>query len=195
MVEAHRKQLATGLTAEQVKFTTSLPVLCDASVKPIVDLFGWSQSLTGKELIKRAWEKCTVGEYNFSAECLMSKKTKAAYREYLRNNPDFRKEIEDKIGNVLELDSSEPGNEDYENDETDDTDVPLHCVIQESLQLDITPSNLPSTNKFCVASDTVAEGEDGFLSGGGDVENIWAYNDNGVPWSEGNLAIETFASR
>jgi hypothetical protein len=30
------------------------------------------------------------------------------------------------------------------------------------------------------------------VPGSGDVENIWAYNDNGRPWSERNLADETF---
>jgi hypothetical protein len=35
---------------------------------------------------------------------------------------------------------------------------------------------------------TVQAGEDGALRRCGDEENIWAYNDNGVLWSEGNLA-------
>ncbi|KAJ6625286.1 hypothetical protein B0H10DRAFT_1942557 [Mycena sp. CBHHK59/15] len=104
MVDAHGKQLAQGLTAQQVKFTTSVPVLRNASVKPIVGLFEWAQGLAGRDLIKRAWEKCTVGEYNLSTECITSKKTKAAYREYLRNHPDFRKEIKNKInGDVFSL--------------------------------------------------------------------------------------------
>jgi hypothetical protein len=54
--------------------------------------------------ILEAWEKSAVGKYNLGSDCLTSKKSKAACREYLRNNPDFRKEIEDKIGDVLELD-------------------------------------------------------------------------------------------
>ncbi|KAJ7882451.1 hypothetical protein B0H13DRAFT_2344658 [Mycena leptocephala] len=65
-----------------------------------------SSKASGGDLIKRAWEKSAVGEYNLGLDCLTSKKSKAACREYLRNNPDsdFRKEIEDKIGDVLELD-------------------------------------------------------------------------------------------
>jgi TRAP-type C4-dicarboxylate transport system substrate-binding protein len=53
MVAAHTEQLKKGLTAEQVKFTTSVPVLRDASVKPIVDLYEWAQTQAGQDLIKR----------------------------------------------------------------------------------------------------------------------------------------------
>ncbi|KAJ6527216.1 hypothetical protein DFH09DRAFT_1094884 [Mycena vulgaris] len=209
MVEAHAKQLAHGLTAQQVKFTTSVPVLRDASVKPIVDLYEWAQSQTDRDLIKRAWEKCTVGEYNLGMECLTSKKNKAAYREYLRKNPDFRKEIEDKIGDVLGLDNEtlaaateiEARNvaamgedDDLFTGETNDTDVPLHRVVQDSLQLDITPANLPRSDLFCVQSDTVVAGDNGLLKGGGDTENIWAYNDNGVKRKAGNLADKMFSA-
>jgi hypothetical protein len=137
-------------------------------------------------------------------ECLTSKKSKAAYREYLRNNPDFRKEIEDKISDVLGLDDealasaaaieaqsvADMGDEDNVlNEEDDDTDVPLQCVVQDALQLNIAPADLPTTTgAFCVPSETVVSGENGGLRGGGDIENIWVYNDNGVPWTEGNLA-------
>jgi hypothetical protein len=156
----------------------------------------------------QAWAKCEVGEYNLGSECLTSKKSKSAYREYLRNNPDFRKEIEDKIGDVLGLDDEalESGatieaqavatmdDDDVFTADADDTDVPLDRVIQESLQLTISQADLPSTNDFCVQSDAVVTGENGTLRGAGDIENIWAYNDNGVPWSEGNLADLNFDS-
>jgi hypothetical protein len=80
------------------------------------------------------------------SDCLTSKKLKAACREYLRNNPDFRKEIEDKIGDVLELDEEAlqsaaaieaqavgmMDDDDVFTGDTDDTDVPLSCVIQET---------------------------------------------------------------
>ncbi|KAJ7868112.1 hypothetical protein B0H13DRAFT_1897267 [Mycena leptocephala] len=69
----------TGLTAEQVKFSTSVPVLRDASVKPIVDLFKWAQTSSGRDLIKWAWEKSAVGKYNLGSDCLTSKKSKATW--------------------------------------------------------------------------------------------------------------------
>ncbi|KAF7372434.1 DDE superfamily protein [Mycena venus] len=208
MVAAHTEQLKNGLTVEQVKFTTSLPVLRDASVKPIVDLYEWGQTQTSQDLIKRAWEKCIVGEFNLGAECLTSKKIKAAYRQYLLQNPDFRKEIEDKIGNVLGLDDdmvaagveikarevAAMGTDDVFTDEvnTDPTDIPLHSVVQAALQLEIPTTQLPAAGNFCVSSDTVRADDNGILAGSGDIENIWAYNDNGCPWSKGNLADETF---
>jgi hypothetical protein len=74
----------------------------------------------------------------------------------------------------------------------DDTDVPLQHVVQDALGLNFAATDLPGTSTFCVASDTVTAGGDGSLRAGGDTENIWAYNDNGLPWTEGNLAQETF---
>jgi hypothetical protein len=53
MVAAHTEQLKNGLTAEQVKFTMSVPVLRDASVKPIVNLYEWVQTQASQDLIKR----------------------------------------------------------------------------------------------------------------------------------------------
>ncbi|KAK7043426.1 hypothetical protein R3P38DRAFT_3440427 [Favolaschia claudopus] len=167
---------------------------------------------TGRDLIKRAWEKCSVGEFNLGEECLKSRKTKAAYREYLLKNPDFRKEIEDKIGKVVDVDeeavaaaaateesevAAMPVGEDdvFTRDDTDSTEIPLRSVVQAALQVDIPPQQLPATDvgTFCVSLDTVCVDGSGMLKASGEMENIWAYNDNGRPWSEGNLANETFA--
>jgi hypothetical protein len=75
---------------------------------------------------------------------------------------------------------------------TDPTDIPLHSVVQAALQLEILAAQLPAAGNFCISSETVRAGDNGILAGSGDVENIWAYNDNGRPRSEGNLADETF---
>ncbi|KAJ6510310.1 hypothetical protein C8R47DRAFT_1208342 [Mycena vitilis] len=72
----------------------------------------------------------------------------------------------------------------------DDSDVPLQHVIREALGLDV--ADVPGTSGFCVASAAVTAGTDGSLSAGGDAENIWAYNGNGIAWRDGNLATETF---
>jgi hypothetical protein len=53
MVAEHTKQLKNGFTPEQVKFSTSVPVLRDASVQPIVDLYNWAETAPGRELIQR----------------------------------------------------------------------------------------------------------------------------------------------
>ncbi|KAJ6458505.1 hypothetical protein C8R45DRAFT_942718 [Mycena sanguinolenta] len=192
-VEAHTEQLKNGLTqsksSSQHLFLSSTPA--------------------GQDVItKWAWEKCTVGEFNLGAECLTSKKTKAAYRQYLLQHPDFCKEIEDKIGNVLGLDDemvaagaaieaqevAAMGADDVLTDETntDPTDVPLDSVLHAALQLQLPAAQLPVGSNFCVPARTVHADDNGILAGGDDMENIWAYNDNGCPWSEGNLANETF---
>jgi hypothetical protein len=87
--------------------------------------------------------------YNLGSECLTSKKSKAAYREYLCSNPDFRKKTEDKIGDILGLDdealqsasdieAQAVADDDVSTEDLDldDIDVPLHCVVKETLQLD-----------------------------------------------------------
>jgi hypothetical protein len=68
---------------------------------------------------------------------------------------------------------------------TDGTDVSLQRVIQDSLGLDILTDDLPGTDSFCVSGDKIKEGNGGLLEGYGGPEDIWAYSDNGTPWSEG----------
>jgi hypothetical protein len=53
LVEAHQKQILAGLTPEQVKFSTSLPVLRDASVAGIVEVYDFMTGPTGRQLIKK----------------------------------------------------------------------------------------------------------------------------------------------
>ncbi|KAJ7220963.1 hypothetical protein C8J57DRAFT_1254160 [Mycena rebaudengoi] len=66
----------------------------------------------------------------------------------------------------------------------------IPVVVKESLQTEIADPDLPSGSQFCVAASTVCVGDNGMLTGDGD--DIWAYNDDGVAWTEGNLAAETF---
>lgn len=53
LVDSHAQQLDSGLTPEQVKFTTSLPVLRDASVQPIVNTWQFLHSSNGRDLIQK----------------------------------------------------------------------------------------------------------------------------------------------
>jgi hypothetical protein len=60
LVEAYQAQIATGLTPEQVKFSTSLPVLRDATVAGIVDVYDFMTSPTGWALVKKVGLKFTL---------------------------------------------------------------------------------------------------------------------------------------
>ena len=53
LIETYRKQVDTGLTAEQVKFLTSLPELWNASVAGIVEVYNFLNSPTGCEFVKK----------------------------------------------------------------------------------------------------------------------------------------------
>ena len=54
LVDCHTKQIALGLTADQVKFSTSLPVLRDASVANIVEVQKFLNGPDGCDLIRKA---------------------------------------------------------------------------------------------------------------------------------------------
>jgi hypothetical protein len=53
LVKTYQDQITTGLTPEQVKFSTSLPVLRDATVAGVVDVYNFMISATGCELVKK----------------------------------------------------------------------------------------------------------------------------------------------
>jgi len=84
---------------------------------------------SGRDLICQAWRKWVIKEWNLSEEMITSRKAKAALRNYLSEHPEFRTEIENKIGDVnLEAEPVHEGDNmqmDY-----DDSDVPLQSVIQ-----------------------------------------------------------------
>lgn len=58
LIEAHQKQIANGLTPEQVKISTSLPELRDASVVGIVEVYDFMTGPIGRELIKKVSALC-----------------------------------------------------------------------------------------------------------------------------------------
>lgn len=53
LVDSHQAQIAAGLTLNDVKFSTSLPVLCDATVVGIVDVYDFMTGPIGHDLIKK----------------------------------------------------------------------------------------------------------------------------------------------
>ncbi|KAG6824721.1 hypothetical protein H0H92_006024 [Tricholoma furcatifolium] len=193
LVDSHRKQVANGLTPAQVKFTTSLPALRDASVQPIVNLFNYLSSSAGRKIIQQAWEKCTVKEWNLGAQCLTDRRTKVAYRDYLHNDTMFRKEIQNKLGqdatsDIIEAMEPESDHADNFEDESDDTGIPLDCIIHQSLGLEVAEPNY-GTKTFCLASASIVEGADGHLHAGVGNENVWTFQENGQGWVNGELPL------
>lgn len=136
----------------------------------------------------QAWEKSAAGEWNLSGPVVTSKKAKRALRIYMQENPDFLKEIEDKIGEInLDAIAPEPLpekacefsiNEDY-----DDSDVPLRAVAQQALGVTLSHTEPEESGSFCVLPTSVVEERaGGFLRGDGDEEDIWAYREDGSRW-------------
>ncbi|KAH9927826.1 uncharacterized protein B0H18DRAFT_1159842 [Fomitopsis serialis] len=195
LVNSHSEQMDSGLTPEQVKITTSIKTLRNASVAPLVDIYDFFDTPSGRAIIRRAWEKCTVKEWNLSAECITSRKAKAAWREYLRRDKTLRDEIEGKVGKLRDLIAEEVDEEENVGAEeaSDDTDVPLRAVVQQALGVDLVPEagEGAAEKQFCTQVG-IAEvrDEDQTLQSGGDEENIWAYNDAGELWREASRACE-----
>jgi hypothetical protein len=138
-VDAHAVQLESGKAHEEIEFTKSLPVLHDATVKPLVEVFKWLRSYEGQQVIKHANELCKVDQWNLTGEMLTSPKARAALRRYLQTDDVLRKEIEGKLGaGCLDLEDNADADigEESEEQDLDDTDVPLTVVIRDALGLD-----------------------------------------------------------
>ncbi|CAK5270819.1 unnamed protein product [Mycena citricolor] len=188
MVQAHQQQIAEGFTAEKVKFTTLLPEL------------------------RKAWEKCEIPAdykacregYHLGKDCLTSKQSKADCRRYMKEHPELRTEIEDKIGEVLDLDIAdlaaaeatealEAARFDEEDVFTTDShsdhlEVPLPAIIHDAFctsDEELTDLSLATPHRYCVeGKDVVADGGSQVLRAGSQTENIWGYD------SEGRLLTE-----
>ena len=53
LVDSYQAHIAASLTLNNVKFSTSLPVLRDATVAGIVDVYDFMTGPTGCELVKK----------------------------------------------------------------------------------------------------------------------------------------------
>jgi hypothetical protein len=172
-----------------------------------VKLYDYFKSYSGRELIRKvrskvclccylsvlksngvlqAWEKCTVKEFNLGGECLKSKRTKIAYREYLEKDEVLRKEIENKIGREALINATNLVPEEVSLDEVynegDGSEIPLSKVAEE-LTNDPDVEELVFDNTFCVEPAQVDRELDGRLVSTNPVDSIWAYTTNGVTWS------------
>ncbi|TFY74415.1 hypothetical protein EWM64_g9597, partial [Hericium alpestre] len=170
LIKSHKSQTASGLTPEQVKITTSYPVLRDATVMPIVQVFEFMRGPYGRDIVKKAWERCVANEWNLSEAVLTSRKARASLRNYLLTDKILRDEIEGKMG-PLNLGLEPEDDEDPDEDDTDDTDVPSSAVINEALGIVVPPSVVDS--EFCVDSGTTAD-KKGRLHAIGEEEDIWS---------------------
>ena len=202
LVKNHFDQVGTGLSADQVRFTTSLPVLRDASVSHIVDAWEFLNGPDGRDIIRKvchvcsvmathrftraqAWEKCSAKEWNLSEDMITSRKATAALRKYLATDEVLRKEIEGKVGplpgpGALE---DEPQISGYE--EQDDSDVPSSSVIWDALGLDVPSAD--DCGRYCVRRDDVASKEQtAHLHAMGSSEDVWAHDDDALAF-EGSV--------
>ena len=173
-VDAHAAQLESGTAPEKIEFTKSLPILRDATVKPLVEVFEWLRSHEGRQVIKRANELCKVGQWNLAGEMLISPKARAALKQYLQTDSVLRKEIEGKLGEgCLDLEDEVDAEVDEETEDpgVDDTDVPLSAVIQDALGLEV-QANI-SAQRFCVDKLNVARQSTRNLHATGAQEDVW----------------------
>ncbi|TFK18905.1 hypothetical protein FA15DRAFT_660328 [Coprinopsis marcescibilis] len=163
LVKCHEEQLDKGLTSDHIKQTMKIASLQDASVRPIIDLYKYLESYTGRKLIERAWEKSATKEWNLGAACITSKRTKAAYQRYLESDTTLRQEIQAKIGRDAMLQAQLSAEEDPEDMDIDgdSSEIPLSAVIN-SVEKDL----------------------DGTLVPTGAPELIWAYSVDGSAWMD-----------
>ncbi|KIK80670.1 hypothetical protein PAXRUDRAFT_15653 [Paxillus rubicundulus Ve08.2h10] len=171
LVDLHQKQMDSGLTAEQVKFTTSLPVLRDASVAGIMAVYDFMMGQFGCELVQKSWEHCQVKDWNLSAKCLTNKAAQMALNEYLRSHHILHDEIENQMGIVhgvkqVQLNTAEAD---------DDADVPSSAVIQDALGLDVQVDIPVDIDVISHCVESTEKGPDNTLVAAGEDEDIWAY--------------------
>lgn len=125
-------------------------------------------------------------EWNLGEGCLTSKKTKAAYHEYLETDATLCQEIENKIGQeallevVLAADDAAGG--DYD---VDSSDIPLSTVASTVGGIS-RRANVASIddNHFVVTTAAVDQDQDGMLVPAGHTDNIWAYTVDGATWAK-----------
>ncbi|EIN06290.1 hypothetical protein PUNSTDRAFT_73512 [Punctularia strigosozonata HHB-11173 SS5] len=183
MVREHRAQIKEGRKAGDVKFMTSMPALRTIAVGATVRAYEFMQGPSGRDIIRRSWEKAEAYGLNLGAETLKSRKAIDQCREFLRAHPELRQEIEEKTGNIF---ATEEGIIEDEHDipDQDDTDVPLSAIVRQELGIEIANPSIPDV--FCVqdSEHSVTVDEHGLLHAKGQEEDIWSYRDDGKTWEE-----------
>ncbi|KAF9218157.1 hypothetical protein BS17DRAFT_722119, partial [Gyrodon lividus] len=150
LVATHQEQINSGLTTEQVKFTTSLLVLQNTSVDGIIRVYEFITGPFGCELVQKvsdlsyfvlysntwlqSWESCRVKDWNLSATCLTSKAAQTALDEYLCTHPGLHDEIKEQMGVVYGVKDLSQQDQ-VTDDADDDADVLSSAVIQDAFGL------------------------------------------------------------
>ncbi|KAF9259198.1 hypothetical protein L218DRAFT_947751 [Marasmius fiardii PR-910] len=130
----NKQQIADGKSPEEIKMSTSLAVLHDASVALLVKAFEWMKGPTGRDLINKAWKNSQAKKWNLSAECLTSDGSRTALRDYLASDTTLFAEIQKRCGMVHGVSDTKEA----ESNETEllaeqienDIDIPLEEVIK-----------------------------------------------------------------
>jgi hypothetical protein len=79
-----------------------------------------------------------IKEWNFSGECLTSKKAQTALNEYLYTHPELRDEIEKRTGTIHIEELGLPELPEHSMEEClNDSDIPSRLVIQRTLGITI----------------------------------------------------------
>ncbi|KAJ3516355.1 hypothetical protein NMY22_g14227 [Coprinellus aureogranulatus] len=181
LVDSHTKQIEEGLTPEKIVMTSSLPALRDASIQPIVNLYEYLSGNNGRELIRMAWRKCSVKEWNLGTECLQSRAIRSAYRAYVNFDEILHKEISDKIGREAlqaALPTEDPGEDEF--GQNNPTDIPLDTIAVAGFADEAILEGLDcAADLLVVNADSVVHGDDGECETVAEEENIWAYTSDG----------------
>ncbi|CAK5261843.1 unnamed protein product [Mycena citricolor] len=184
LVQCYQAQTSTGIRPEDVKFSSSMPVLRDASIRPCVDLYDWLKTSEGRDLIKQAWAKCVVPDktYDLSYETLTSRASRKALREYLKTDRILADEIKARCGAIDLPDLPADITTTKEVDEADlDRDAEGEGLVDDSAL------STEAVIAHIFSKDT-AEKADGHavrsvLTPTIDEEDVWAYNNAGEKWS------------
>jgi hypothetical protein len=64
LINVHQMQIALGLTPEQVQISTSLPVLCDATVVGLIEVYDFMTSFVGHQLVKKVCTDVFIKNYS-----------------------------------------------------------------------------------------------------------------------------------
>jgi hypothetical protein len=172
LIAQHTNQLANGLPPVGVKFTTSIKLLCDATVGGLERCYDWLSSPAGKTIVACAWAMCKfngAGNFNLSADYLTSSLAMSDLLSYLKTHRKLFDEILNKVGNIWGIEDMPDDNDKDEEDLSyggssfdDDTDVPMCAVVQASLGLDIHDAPDPAA-EFCVDMSGVGADKHGNL--------------------------------
>ncbi|KAG6859943.1 hypothetical protein C0993_003285 [Termitomyces sp. T159_Od127] len=163
MLSSHKEQLQHGITPESVKITNSIGPLRDATVAGLVHVYDFMQTLRGRELVKKAWQKSMTKDWCLSEECLTSRRAQTALNDFLHKDPALRDEIEARLGHVDGIDGETSFNEDdVDHLQDDDAD----------LSIDVIAANTHALRR----GGARVEASD-------DIENVWAFDAAGEMWA------------